>query len=66
MRHDELASALRALERELTALDDDACAAYLPRFEAEIERLAAHAEDPDDAVYVIDRADALLGDLGIG
>lgn len=63
MNHAQLSSALKALERDLPAL----CAAadFQPRFEAQVARLSAQAEDPEDALYVIERADTMLGDMGI-
>jgi hypothetical protein len=63
MNHAQLSSALKALERDLPSL----CAGtdFQPRFEAQVARLSAQAEDPDDALYVIERADTMLGDLGI-
>ena len=60
MNHAELSAALRTLERTLPAFRHDR-----PSFEAQVARLSAQAEDPDDAVYVIERADTMLGDLGL-
>lgn len=67
MNHAELHRTLRALERDLLAPGrvHDATRDFLPAFRAEVSRLAGQAEDPDDAVYVIERAEVLLGDLGI-
>lgn len=62
MNHAELTRALRTLERELPAMPRDA--GFRPRFEAYVSELSSRAEDPDDAVYVIERADTMLGDLG--
>lgn len=64
MNHAELTSALKSLERELPALHASCADEFRPAFEDRISHLSAQAEDPDDAVYVIERADTMLGDLG--
>ena len=63
MNHTQLSIALKALERDLPTLSADAD--FQPRFEAQVARLSAQAEDPEDVLYVIERADTMLGDLGI-
>lgn len=64
MNHAELSSALKSLERGLPAMLAAGDGTFRPAFEAQVARLSAQAEDPDDAVYVIERADTMLGDLG--
>ncbi len=64
MNHVELNRALRSLERELPAMQSADHGTFRPRFEAYVNALSAKADDPDDAVYVIERADTMLGDLG--
>lgn len=64
MNHAEINRALRSLERELPAMQREHDGAFRPRFEAYVNQLSAKADDPDDAVYVIERADTMLGDLG--
>ncbi len=64
MNHVELNRALRSLERELPAMQLADQGAFRPRFEAYVNELSSRADDPDDAVYVIERADTMLGDLG--
>lgn len=63
MNRAQLCTALKALERELPLLR--AGTDFQPRFEAQVARLSAAAEDPDDAVYVFERADTMLDDLGV-
>lgn len=64
MDHAQLTRALRSLERELPAMQRTHSDAFRPRFEAYVTQLTAQADDPDDAVYVMERADTMLGDLG--
>ena len=65
MNHVELSRALRDLERGLPALRDRHAGDFRPVFEAQVSRLSSQAEDPDDVVYVLEKADTMLGDLGI-
>lgn len=64
MNHADINRALRSLERELPAMQRSDADAFRPRFEAYVNQLSSSADDPDDAVYVIERADTMLGDLG--
>jgi hypothetical protein len=64
VNHAELSAALRSLERELPALSRVPDGGFRSTFEARVARLSAQAEDPDDAVYVIERADTMLADYG--
>lgn len=64
MNHAQLSAALKTLERSLPGLRAGQATQFRPMFEAQVAQLSAQAEDPDDAVYVIERADTMLGDLG--
>ena len=64
MNHAQLTVALKSLERALPVMREGQRVDFRPQFEAHVAALSAQAEDPDDAIYVIERADTMLGDLG--
>ena len=65
MTHGELCIELKRLERGLHGLRGAHDHDFRRAFEARVAQLSAQAQDPDDAVYVIERADTMLGDLGL-
>ena len=62
MDHQHLSRELRSLERNLPALRARHAQDFGSAFDAHIARLVNQAEDPDDAIYVIERAETMIGD----
>jgi hypothetical protein len=62
MDHQHLARELRSLERNLPMLRARHAHDFDAAFDAHVSRLVTQAEDPDDAIYVIERAETMLGD----
>lgn len=64
MDHQHLSRELRTLERNLPAMRARHAHDFGNAFDAQVARLVGQAEDPDDAIYVIERAETMLGDQG--
>lgn len=64
MDHLHLSRELRSLERNLPAMRARHAHEFGPAFDAHVARLVGQAEDPDDAIYVIERAETMLGEQG--
>jgi hypothetical protein len=64
MDHQHLARELRSLERDLPTMRERHAHDFGNAFDAHVARLVNQADDPDDAIYVIERAETMLGDQG--
>lgn len=66
MKHHDLTKSLHALEGDLQAMLAARDCDFWPVFDSAVSDLAAKADDPDDAVYVSERAEEMLSDAGVG
>lgn len=64
MDHQHLSRELRTLERNLPAMRAHHVHDFGHAFDTQVARLVAQAQDPDDAIYVIERAETMLGEHG--
>lgn len=61
MDHQHLSRELRTLERNLPSMRARHAHDFDHAFDARVAHLVGQAEDPDDAIYVIERAETMLG-----
>lgn len=66
MKHHDLTKSPDALDGDLEAMLAARDCDFWPVFDSAVAGLAATAEDPDDAVYVSERAGEMLSNAGAG
>lgn len=66
MKHHDLTKSLHSLQGDLQAMLAARDCDFWPVFDSAVADPAAKAEDPDDAVYVNERAEEMLSDAGVG